>query len=165
MNWCTSTLVRTEGCFVFHTTRSPAPPLLLHIRGATTGIPLQALLAPDWCGWDTEANLLLWDPDLCAACWVSVVLATWGTGGRFEASLEERSWRRVEHVWCLMMLLRAKKAAILLNYSLSVIFRLVVCLQKMFCVSSYYKLSEEKKHSASSSKTYRSLVINNWNPI
>lgn len=91
-------------------------------------------LAPDWSELDSKANLLLWD----TASSLSVVLATWGTGGRFEGSLEELPWRRFEHVWCLMMMLKAQKSVILLNNSLSVIFSLVVCLGEMlfFCSSS-----------------------------
>lgn len=83
-------VVCSEGCFVY-LTPCDSSPLLLHIRVEQQQGVLIQQPTPDWSEWDSEDNLLLWETDLCAASLLSVVLATWGTGGRFEGSLEELS--------------------------------------------------------------------------
>lgn len=141
-----------------HTPRTAPPSLLLHIRLELQQGFLYKHLAPDWSEWDSKANLLLWDTDLYAASSLSVVLATWGTGGRVAGTLEELPWRRSEHVWCLMM--KHWKSGILLNNTLWINFCLVVWLQGKLYFSAmvcHYNALWKKHILFHSSSPFRDL--------
>lgn len=124
-----------------HSTWLHPPLLLLHIRTEQQQGFLFQHLPPDWLEQESKANLLLWATDSCATSSPSVVLATWGTGGRFEGSLEELPWRWSEDVWCLMIRLYGTFNSVLLVWLIRKCLLFTCFLWMMLFFSDYQLLS------------------------